>query len=483
VSAVLTRALLERRLWAAAEALRGAVDAADFRGVILGAVFLKRLSDVFDEERAAGHPHDFVVPATARWAAVTARATGIGRALERACAAVERANPSLAGTLTGIGFDSAHRLGPRAQRDVALRGLVAALDPLPLGNASLAEPDVLGRAYEYLIGRFADDAGRKGGEFYTPRGVVQLLVAILDPRAGMRVCDPTCGSGGMLVEVATQLRARGEDPRALTLHGQEKNAATWAICRMNLLLHGLPAARVELGDTLRAPKLLEGKVLCRYDAVIANPPFSLADWGRDEAARDPHRRFAYGLPSRARGDLAFVQHMLATLDEGGVAAVVLPQGALFRGGAEARARAAMLRAGVVDAVIALPGGLFHGTPIPSSVLVLRKGNAVDAPVLLVDASNDYAPGAPQNTLRPRDIARITAALRAGVDAPGYARLVPAAVLAEGDAALAPGRWVGDRGRPPEDDLAAALAALTVRAEARDRAEAAMRAALALEPLT
>lgn len=469
----LTRARLEAGLWAAAQALRGTIDAADYRGVILGAVFLKRLSDVADEGDRA-----FAVPEASRWAALRAVTAGVGEALQRACVLLERANPRLAGVLTAAGFDAPHRLGPAEQRDRALRSLLDALHPLPLGRRALADPDVLGRAYEYLLARFADDAGRKGGEFYTPPAVVRLLVALLDPRPGMRVCDPTCGSGGMLVAVGEHLRAHGHDPAAITLHGQEKNAATWAIARMNLVLHGLTDARVELGDTLRAPKLLGRKGLLRYDRVIANPPFSLRDWGRAEAEGDPHGRFTHGLPPDGRGDLAFVQHMVATLDAQGAAAVVLPQGALFRGGREGAIRASLLREGLIDAVVALPHGLFHGTPIPASVLVLRRARAAGEGVRMVDARDLYAPGTRQNTLRESDIARIVDALRSPEAEPGFAATVGAQELVEGGGALSPARHVGGAPTRGPSAVHEAMEALRRSARDRDAAERALRDALA-----
>ncbi|MFO0627544.1 MAG: class I SAM-dependent DNA methyltransferase [Polyangiales bacterium] len=469
----LTRARLEAGLWAAAQALRGAIDAADYRGVILGAVFLKRLSDVADEGDRA-----FSVPEAARWSALRGVTAGVGEALQRACERLEGANPSLAGVLTAAGFDAPHRLGPADQRDRALRALLDALHPLPLGRRALADPDVLGRAYEYLLARFADDAGRKGGEFYTPPAVVRLLVELLDPQPGMRVCDPTCGSGGMLVAVGEHLRAAGHDPAGITLHGQEKNAATWAIARMNLVLHGLTDARVELGDTLRAPKLLGRKGLQRYDRVIANPPFSLRDWGRAEAAADPFGRFPHGLPPDGRGDLAFVQHMVATLEPRGAAAVVLPQGALFRGGREGQIRVSLLRAGLVDAVVALPHGLFHGTPIPASVLVLRRGRDPDAGVRMVDARDLYAPGARQNALRDEDLARIVAALRSNDAASGFAATVAVRELVEGGGALSPARHVGGAALRGPSAVDEALEALRRSARERDAAERALRDALA-----
>jgi type I restriction enzyme M protein len=303
---------LEQYLWSI---LRGSIDSSDSKGFIFGLLFLKRLSDRFDEECEAlrSQPnadpddpdeHDFFVPKRARWPEIQKVATGIGDALNKACAELEHKNGKLEGVLAGIDFNDERKLGDAKNRDRVLSRLVQHFGRVGLRNANLSEPDMLGRAYEYLIEKFADDAGKKGGEFYTPKKVVELIVAILEPRAGRRVCDPTCGSGGMLIECARYVERHGENQRNLSLCGQEKNLGTWAIARMNTLLHGLPDADIRKGDTIRDPKLVEDGELMLFDRVIANPPFSLDEWGREVAEHDPYGRFRFGVPPKTKGDLA-----------------------------------------------------------------------------------------------------------------------------------------------------------------------------------
>src|SRR5581483_7087552 len=270
----LSRDQLERYLWSAADILRGSIDSSDYKSFIFGLLFLKRLSDRFDEEcetvvKAGSDPedrdeHEFFVPRRARWSRIQKSATDLGTVLNTACHALEEENQSLDGVLAGIDYDDERKLGDAKQRDTVLARLVQHFASLNLRNANLSEPDMLGRAYEYLIEKFADDAGKKGGEFYTPKKVVELIVALLDPREGMRVCDPTCGSGGMLIEWASYLRRTGQNPKNLSLYGQEKNLGTWAICKMNMLLHGLTAF-IEKGDTIRDPKLLKDGELMLFD--------------------------------------------------------------------------------------------------------------------------------------------------------------------------------------------------------------------------
>ena len=284
---VLSVAQLEQYLWSAADILRGSIDSSDYKTYIFGLLFLKRLSDRFEEEAeklvAEGVPedvawtdpdeHQFFVPDRARWGAIQKRATNIGETLNKACAALEEQNSALEGVLAGIDYNDERKLGDARNRDTVLARLVQHFSQVSLRNDRMAEPDLLGRAYEYLIEQFADDAGKKGGEFYTPRMVVRLIVELLAPTERMRICDPTAGSGGMLIECAHYIERKGGNPRNLTLHGQEKNLGTWAICKMNMLLHGLPDARIEKGDTIRDPKLVDEGELLLYDRVIANPPF------------------------------------------------------------------------------------------------------------------------------------------------------------------------------------------------------------------
>ena len=355
----LSVAQLEQYLWSAADILRGSIDSSDYKTYIFGLLFLKRLSDRFEEEAqklvADGvsetvawtdpDEHQFFVPDRARWGTIQRTATNIGEALNKACAALEEQNSALEGVLAGIDYNDERKLGDARNRDTVLARLVQHFSEVSLRNDRMAEPDLLGRAYEYLIEQFADDAGKKGGEFYTPRMVVKLIVELLAPTERMRICDPTAGSGGMLIECAHHIERKGGNPRNLTLHGQEKNLSTWAICKMNMLLHGLPDARIEKGDTICDPKLVDEGELLLYDRVIANPPFSLDEWGRDVAENDGHARFRFGVPPKTKGDLAFVQHMVAVLNASGRLGVVMPHGVLFRGSAEGKIRQGLAAGG------------------------------------------------------------------------------------------------------------------------------------------
>ena len=425
----LSVAQLEQYLWSAADILRGSIDSSDYKTYIFGLLFLKRLSDRFEEEAeklvadgmsnevAWNDPdeHQFFVPDRARWDAIQNTATNIGEALNKACAALEEQNPALEGVLAGIDYNDERKLGDARNRDTVLARLVQHFSQVSLRNDHMAEPDLLGRAYEYLIEQFADDAGKKGGEFYTPRMVVKLIVELLAPSERMRICDPTAGSGGMLIECAHYIERQSGNPRNLTLHGQEKNLGTWAICKMNMLLHGLPDARIEKGDTIRDPKLVDEGELLLYDRVIANPPFSLDEWGRDVAESDGFGRFRFGIPPKTKGDLAFVQHMVAVLNHAGRLGVVMPHGVLFRGSAEGKIRQGLLQEDLFEAVIGLAPNLFYGTGIPASILVLNRNKpaARKGKVLFIDASGRVRGGEqPEPPARPghrahrRDVPRL-----------------------------------------------------------------------------
>lgn len=491
--AKLTSSELNNYIWGAADILRGSIDSSDYKNYIFGFLFLKRLSDVFEEEaekigqreskRGASEAeakkiawddpdeHQFFVPKRARWSEIRKVSQGIGEEINKVCGVLEDQNPTLEGVLADIDFNS-NKLGDAKNRDSVLSRLVNHFSQISLKNSELEEPDMLGRAYEYLIEKFADDAGKKGGEFYTPRKVVQLIVELLKPKEGMRICDPTCGSGGMLIECAHYIERKKGNPKNISLFGQEKNLGTWAICKMNMLLHGLPDADIRKGDVIRDPKLVKDRELMLFDRVIANPPFSLTDWGMEIAQDDGHGRFRYGIPPKSKGDFAFVQHMIATMNDKGMVGVVMPHGVLFRGASEGKIRKALLEEDFFEAVIGLAPNLFYGTGIPAAVLIFNRNKPKEhkGKVLFIHAAECFEAGKNQNKLRTEDIDRIIKAYNDYEDKNRFARIVSIDEIKENDYNLNIARYIDISPPEPKIDVRDALAKLRDIEKKRNEAE-------------
>ena len=470
---------INRVVWKACDTFRGVIDPSQYKDYVLTMLFLKYLSDVYkakytsyleryegDGERAARsmRRERFVVPETSSFDYLYQHRTAdnIGELIDIALADIEDANRAKMSSEDGgsifrnISFNSAN-LGEPKEKNARLKNLLADYNELTLDESHLENSDVIGEAYMFLIEKFASDAGKKAGEFFTPAEVSTLLARLTKSKPGARICDPACGSGSLLIKAGKEVGGNN-----FSLYGQEVNGSTWALAMMNMFLHGYDNAVIRWGDTLRNPKLKEDDRLMKFDTVVANPPFSLDKWGADEAAHDPYNRFWRGVPPKSKGDWAFISHMIEVAREGsGKVGVVIPHGVLFRGASEGKIRRQVIDENLLEAVIGLPANLFYGTGIPAAIAIFNKGKTTGN-VLFIDASREFENGKNQNRLRPDDINHIVTVYRqftAGQLEPGvveqrYAFVATPADIQENDYNLNIPRYVDTFEEEAEIDIPA-----------------------------
>ncbi len=415
-------------VWKACDTFRGVIDPSQYKDYVLTMLFLKYVSDMHkdiyqsyfekykgDAERAqrAMSAERFNVPANSRFDYLFEHRndTNIGELIDIALNDLEEVNREKLGSEDGSGifrnisFNSSN-LGDAKDKNTRLKNLLIDFSSMDLTPSHLENNDIIGDVYEFLISNFASEAGKKAGEFYTPSEVSTLLAKLTKSKPGARICDPTCGSGSLLIKAGKEVGSSD-----FSLYGQEANGSTWALAVMNMFLHNFDGATIRWGDTIRNPKLRSGDALQKFDTVVANPPFSLDKWGADEAESDKYNRFWRGTPPKSKGDWAFISHMIETLNENGKAGVVVPHGVLFRGSSEGKIRQKTIEENILEAVIGLPANLFFGTGIPAAILIFNKAKSAGTDVLFIDASQHYESVKNQNKLREADIERIVSTYR------------------------------------------------------------------------
>ena len=474
----ITSADINRVVWQACDTFRGVIDPSQYKDYILVMLFLKYVSDTYSEkyeqylkkydgnkERAlrAMASERFIVPEHSHFTDLYNKRNepNIGELIDIALTDLEESNREKltstdgAGIFRNISFNSSN-LGDKKEKGARLRNLLADFNKLDLKPSSLQGQDVLGDTYEFLIANFASDAGKKAGEFYTPKEVSTLLAKLTKSKPGARIYDPTCGSASLLIKAGQEVGSND-----FSLYGQEANGSTWALAMMNMFLHGFDNASIRWGDTLRNPKHTEGDNLMKFDTVVANPPFSLDKWGHEEAETDRYHRFNRGVPPKSKGDWAFISHMIErAYEEVGMVGVVVPHGVLFRSGAEGLIRKKVIEDNLLDAVIGLPANLFFGTGIPAAILIFNKGKAGRKETLFIDASEEYISGKNQNVLAPKHIERIVETyykfkndeLALGVIEDKYSYVAAATELEENEYNLNIPRYVDTFEEEPEIDI-------------------------------
>lgn len=462
---------LETKLWDCANVLRGTLSSAQYMDYIFGMMFLKRMNDQFDleakkiKEDNAEIPQEFIaqmiedatsyetffVPEQARWEKLKNLNLNIGPELDKAFKAIEDEpkNSELIGVLTTANYNDKERVP-----DAKLNQLLQIFDSINLSNEGLEKPDILGDAYMYLLKQFADDGGKKGGEFYTPEAIKEVMVQVLQPKETDSIYDPTAGSAGFLINAIEYVKKQGGNHRNVQAYGQEINLSTWAIAKLNMLLHDAKGSIIWKGDTIRDPQNKEGATLKTFDKVIANPPFSLKNWGIEIAESNSYHRFSYGVPPKSYGDFAFVEHMIASLNSKGKMATVVPHGILFRGGAEGKIRKAILEDDLFEAIIGLPSNLFYGTGIPAAILVLNKNKPASrkGKVLFIDSSDNFVKVGNMNELREEDIKGIVETYNNFETVEKFAEVVSLDDIRENDYNLNISRYVDTSEPEPEIDI-------------------------------
>ena len=464
----ITLSKLETFLWRSADILRGKIDSSDYKKYIFGLLFYKRISDIWDEEyeriledfkdkemARSDYNHRFQVPKECRWLVVEECSENIGQKLNEIFEKLTNSNsPKLDKIFDDLDFANKDRFS-----DETLQRLINHFSQYNFGDNYISS-DILGDAYEYLIKMFAADAGKKGGEFYSPREVERVIIEILKPQKKDHIYDPTVGSGGFLLEAFHYLKKREDDSvaRTLYLYGQEINLSTFAIAKINMFLHGLDSADIRRSDTLANPLFLNSNgSLKTFDMVVANPPYSINDWENDIFKTNKYGRLeGYDMPPNKNADYAFVLHIIKSMKSDGKAGVILPHGVLFRGGAEGRIREQILKNDLIEAVIALPSKLFYGTGIPVAILIFNKNKSEERKnkVLIIDAEKDFSEGKNQNTLRVQDIQKIVKAFDDYKDIERYARVVDLEEIEENDFNLNVRRYVDNSEEEEEIDVPA-----------------------------